>query len=138
MVYRWVQQQSDASAATPGHTQDQETRALKSLAPRHLAWLFLRTPAALEKEEQETLSLLLEAEPIKMAYSLAQRLVTLMKERNAQALDTLLLDCQHSGISDLVTFAQGLEKEGSAFHAALTLLIQQWAGRGKDQQAQIY
>ena len=45
----------------------------------------------------------------------------LIKERNAQALDTWLLDCQHSDISDLVTFAQGLEKEGSAFHAALTL-----------------
>jgi transposase len=45
----------------------------------------------------------------------------MIKERNAQALDIWLLDCQHSGISDLVTFAQGLEKEGSAFHAALTL-----------------
>ncbi len=31
------------------------------------------------------------------------------------------LNCQQSGISDLVTFAQGLEKEGSALHAAFTL-----------------
>lgn len=121
MVYRWVQLQSDGSAATPVHKQDQEPRPVKSLAPRHLAWLFLCTPTCLEKEEQETLSLLLKAEPIKMAYTLAQRLVTMIKERNAQALDTWLLDCQHSGISDLVTFAQGLEKEGSAFHAGLTL-----------------
>jgi hypothetical protein len=32
------------------------------------------------------------------------------------------LVCRVSGISDLVTFAQGLEKEGSALHAALTLI----------------
>jgi transposase len=47
--------------------------------------------------------------------------VTLLKERNAQPLETWLWDCQMSGISDLVTFAQGLEKEGSALHAAFTL-----------------
>ncbi len=43
--------------------------------------------------------------------------------RNNQARwrGAMLWDCQMSGISDLVTFAQGLEKEGSAFHAALTL-----------------
>jgi hypothetical protein len=37
--------------------------------------------------------------------TLAQRFVTMLKERNAQALDTWLLDCYDSGISDLVTFA---------------------------------
>jgi transposase len=45
----------------------------------------------------------------------------LVKERNAQPLDTWLRDCQMSGINNLVTFAQGLEKEGRALHAALTL-----------------
>ena len=121
MVYRWVQLQSDEPASPPAHAHTQEARPLKSVAPRHLAWLFLRTPGCLKKEEQETLSLILKAEPLKTAYTLAQRLVTLIEERNAQALDIWLLDCQHSGISDLVTFAQGLEKEGSAFSAALTL-----------------
>ena len=42
-------------------------------------------------------------------------------ERTIASVDTWLLDCQNSGISDLVTFAQGLEKEGSVFQAALTL-----------------
>jgi transposase len=121
MVYRWVQLQNYASAAPPAHGHNQEALPVKSMAPRHLAWLFLCTPGHLGKEEKETLSLLLKAEPIKTAYTLAQRLVTMLTERNAQALDTWFLDCQHSGISDLVTFAQGLEKEGSAFHAALIL-----------------
>jgi transposase len=56
-----------------------------------------------------------------MVYGLAQQFIEMFKERNATPLDTWLCDCQLSGISDLVTFAQGLEKEGSALHAALTL-----------------
>jgi transposase len=61
------------------------------------------------------------SDAIEIAYGLAQQFVTLLKERNAQPLSTWLRDCQMSGISDLVTFAQGLEKEGSALHAAFTL-----------------
>ena len=105
MVYRWVQLQSGAHASPPAHMHNQETIPVKSMAPRHLAWVFLCPPERLETEAQENLSLLLKAESIKRAYTLAQRLVTMIKERNAQALDTWLLDCHSSGISDLVTFA---------------------------------
>jgi len=121
MVYRWVQLQSDGPASTPASARNQETIAVKSMAPRPLSWLFLCAPERLDKQEQETLSRALEAEPINMAYTLAQQLVMMIKEHNAQSVDTWLLDCQNSGISDLVTFAQGVEKEGSAFQAALTL-----------------
>ncbi len=104
---------------------------LKSMAPRSLAWLFLSSPERLDKKEKETLSLILKAEPIKIAYTLAQQLVTMIKERDAQSLDVWLLGCQKSGISDLVTFAQGLEKEGSALHAALTLSYSNGPVEGK-------
>jgi len=130
MVYRWVQLQSDEHASVPAHTHTQEAKTVKSMAPRHLACLFLYTPGRLKKKEQEILSPLLEAEPVKKAYTLTQRFVTMLKERNAQALDTWLIDCYDSGISDLVTFAQGLEKEGSPFHAALTLSYSNWPVEG--------
>lgn len=84
-------------------------------------WLFLRDPEQLEKQEKQTLSLIRRVRPVEVAYGLAQQFVALFKERNAQPLDAWLGDCQRSGISDLVTFAQGLEKEGSALHAAFTL-----------------
>jgi len=115
MVYRWVQLQSDEPASPPAHAHTQEAIPVKSMAPRQLAWLFLCTPGSLETEEKERLSLLLKAEPLKTAYTLAHHVGTIIKERTAQAPDTWLLDCQHSGISHLVTFAQGSEKEGSAF-----------------------
>ena len=86
-----------------------------------MAWLFLRNPEQLEKQEKQTLSFIRKVQHIEVAYGLAQQFVTLLKERNAQPLGTWLWDCQKSGISDLVTFAQRLEKEGSALHAAFTL-----------------
>jgi len=121
MVYRWVQLQSDEPASTPAPAHIPETIPIKSMAPRPLSWLFLCAPERLEKQEQETLSRILKAEPINMTSTLAQQLVTMSKERDAARLGTWLLDCQNSGISDLVTFAQALQKEGSAFQAALTL-----------------
>jgi transposase len=121
MVYRWVQLQRDEPALAPAQTQNQAKRTTQSMAPRHLAWLFLRDPEHLEKQEEQALSFLRKTPNVEMAYGLAQQLVKMVKERNAQALETWLWDCQMSGISDLVTFAQGLGKEGSAFHAALSL-----------------
>jgi len=121
MVYRWVQLQRDGKTEALARPQHLATPPAQKMAPRHLAWLFLRDPEQLEQQEKQTLSLVRKAEKIELVYGLAQQFVTLLKERNAQPLSTWLWDCQTSGISDLVTFAQGLEKEGSALHAAFTL-----------------
>src|SRR5579883_2738263 len=118
MVYRWVQLQGDGKtepiAAFP-------TPPAPRLAPRPLAWLFLRDPEHLERQDKLTLSRIRQTQQFDVAYGLAQRFVAMFKERNVKLLETWLRDCQKSGISDLVTFAQGLEKEGSALDAALTL-----------------
>lgn len=118
MVSRWIQLQREKSVSAPAHIQN---KTLQSMAPRHLAWLFLRDPERLEKQEMQTLSFIRKSQQVEIAYGLAQQFVTLLTERNAQPLDAWLWDCQQSGISDLITFAQGLEKEDSALHAAFTL-----------------
>jgi len=102
MVYRWVQLQGDGKTETLAPLQ--APTALK-LAPRPLAWLFLRDPEHLKKQEKQTLSRIRQTQQIDVAYELAQQFVTLLKARNAQPLETWLGDCQMSGISDLVTFA---------------------------------
>jgi transposase len=121
MVYRWIQMQREKPTSVSAHRQQQANEIPQSMAPRHLAWLFLRDPEQLDPQEKQTLSFLRKAQPVEVVYGLAQHFVTLLKERNAQPLSTWLWDCQTSGISDLVTFAQGLEKEGSALYAAFTL-----------------
>src|SRR6266516_1857747 len=105
MVYRWVQLQGDGKTEAFAQPQRQATSLPKKMAPRHLAWLFPRTPSQLEKREKQTLSLIRKVEKIEIAYGLTQQFVKLLKERNAQPLEIWLWDCQKSGISDLVTFA---------------------------------
>ena len=121
MVYRWIQMQREKPTSASAQRQNQANQTPQSMAPRHLAWLFLRDPEQLEPQEKQTLSLIRQSPQIEMAYGFVQQFVTLLKERNAQPLSIWLWDCQQSGISDLVTFAQGLEKEGSALDAAFTL-----------------
>jgi transposase len=57
MVYRWVQLQNDAVAGSADQLQPQTPATAKRMAPRHLAWLLLRDPEHLEKQEQQQLAL---------------------------------------------------------------------------------
>jgi transposase len=134
MVYRWVQLQNDAVVGSADQPQPQTSTTANRMAPRHLAWLLLRDPEHLEKQEQQQLAFLRQEKNVDLVYGLVQQFVAMVKERNATLLDTWLWDCQMSGISDLVTFAQGLEKEGSALHAALTLPYSNGPVEGKINQ----
>jgi transposase len=120
MVYRWVQLQADAGS--PGAHQKPPTKPTpKGMTPRQLAWLLLRDPEHIEKHEQLTLSLIRKVPSVDRAYALVQQFVTMFNTHNAQALDRWLEDCQMSEITELVTFAQGLQQEASALRAAFTL-----------------
>ena len=121
LVYRWVQLQREVDAQALNQSQHQNGTTAKGMAPRHLSWSFLRDPSRLEKQEREMLSLLRQENTVNLVYELAQQFVSMVKERKAELLSTWLRDSQISGIIELVNFAQGLEKEGSALHAALTL-----------------
>ena len=117
----WVQLQREVEEEALTQSQSQKGETAKRLAPRHLSWLFLRNPEHLEKQDKQILSHIRQTQQADVVYGLAQQFVTMVKERNAKTLETWLRDCQKSGIGDLATFAQGLEKERSAFYAALTL-----------------
>jgi transposase len=121
LVYRWVQLQREVDTRALAQRQSQNGAAAKGMAPRHLSWSFVRDPSRVEKQEQETLSRICQEKNVDLVYGLAQRFVSMVKERKAELLSTWLRDCQVSGITELVNFAQGLENEGSALHAALTL-----------------
>jgi hypothetical protein len=131
LVYRWVQLQREGDAQALNQSQSQKEATAKSMAPRHLSWSFLRDPSRLEKQEREMLSLLRQEHDVDLAYRLVQQFVSIVKERRAERLSTWLQDCQTSGSTALVNFAQGLEKEGSALHAALTLPYRNGPVEGK-------
>ena len=90
-------------------------------APRHLVWLFIRNASELNEQEQRTLAFMREMATIEDLYSLVQSYFKLMRERDAEALDPWIEKCLICGIPDLVTFAQGLQRDYEAIKAALTL-----------------
>lgn len=104
MVYRWVQLQNDTQTEMVASL---PTSPVPILAPRPLAWLFLRDPEHLEKRDKQILSHIRQTQQANIVYGLAQQFVTMVKERNAKPLEAWLRDCHKSGISDLLTFAQG-------------------------------
>ncbi len=88
-------------------------------APRHLVWLLLAPVTA--RTDQALLQRLCQDCEVAVAYRLAQQLLAMVRDRTATALDRWLETCATSGISDLVTFAAGLQREYAAVRAALEL-----------------
>jgi transposase len=130
-VYRWVPLQREGEAQALTQSQPQTGTPAKAMAPRHLSWAFLREPSRLDRQERERLCLLPQERTVDLISGLAQQVVGMIHERKAEQLSTWLGDCQISGISELGNFAQGLEKEGSALHAAFTLRYSKGPVEGK-------
>jgi transposase len=107
-----------ALSATPGEPAGMLVEPLGS--PRHLTWLLLRDPKSLNQQEQLTLAFIREVQDIDITYELAQTFFTIVRERQADQLDTWLETCLNSGIPDLQTKASGLKREYSALRGALT------------------
>jgi transposase len=89
-------------------------------SPRHLTWLLLRDQAGLNEPEQRMLAFIRQERTIEVAYDLVQRFGTMVRSRQQDQLDPWLEDALGSGIPDLHTFAEGLQREYSALKAALT------------------
>lgn len=90
-------------------------------SPRRLVWLLLRDPSSLNQREQHRLAFLCQEKDIHVAYALSQQFVTMVRSRQASQFDTWLTSCLDSGLPDLRTFAEGLQKEYAPIKAALTL-----------------
>jgi transposase len=88
-------------------------------SPRHLSWLLLRDRASLTSQEQQMLAFIRQEPAIEIVYDLAQRFGTMVRSRQSELLDPWLQAALGSGIPDLRTFAEGLQREYSALKAAL-------------------
>ena len=88
-------------------------------SPRHLTWLLLRDRASLNAQEQRMLAFIRQERTIEVAHDLAQQCITMVRSRQQDQLDPWLQACLSSGIPDLHTFAEGLQREYSALKAAL-------------------
>jgi transposase len=93
-----------------------------SLAPRQLAWLLQKHEDKLSEDETQLLKELIDVAPtLKTARALAHDFHELFIKKKAARVDAWLTRAKPSSITALQTFATGLQRELSAFKAALTL-----------------
>jgi transposase len=89
-------------------------------SPRHLTWLLLRKPEQLTAKEQQVLTFICQEPDIQTTYTLAQRFFRMVRERQADQLDSWLEESLSCGLPDFRTFAEGLKREYAAMANALT------------------
>jgi len=123
LVALWVRARRTAPAPTTPHrhrpadgtTPVAPSRGRRRPSARRLAWLLVREPEQLRPAEQQRLARLQAACPDATgAYPLSQQFVRMLRQSNAEPLDTCLATAAASGVPDLQTFATGLREESGA------------------------
>jgi transposase len=133
MVATWAQHQREAPApstpkkylAGPAAPPDQGPCPARSARPRlpssrRVSWFLLRDPASLRQGEQATLAALHAAAPELAAIQpLAQQFQRLVKERDVAAFRSWRESALGSGLPELCSFVEGLDRDRTAVEAAL-------------------
>jgi transposase len=84
-------------------------------------WLFVRDPQKLGEIEREDLTAFCQASaPLNKASDLLQDFFSMVHQREGQRLDAWLAGVAESGLSEIQSFAAGVEKDKDAVKAGLT------------------
>jgi hypothetical protein len=90
-------------------------------SPRQAMWLLVREEKDLSHEDVAYRTALCGHDPlIGQAAALGQRFLTMVRERQVEALDPWLADAEASGIKELRNFAQSLRRDYDSVNAART------------------
>ena len=114
---------------TPARSRKDRAQAL---SPRALRWLLSRKREDLNQEEQTKLDQLLSLSPqVETLYALLQAFLKIVREREHQDLRSWMVQAERSGIPELRSFVNGVERDYDAVHAALRLSWSQGITEGK-------
>lgn len=89
---------------------------------RDLSWLVLRRGTTLDATEQSQLEQLEASHAaVQTGIQLTQEFATMLRERQGEQLDAWLARAETSGLTPLISFANGIRKDYDAVEAGLTL-----------------
>ncbi len=92
--------------------------------PNAAVWLFVRDPKDLDKMEQEALAAFCQASTqLRLAYDFVQDFFSMVHKRQGHRLDAWLERVASSDLSELQSFANGVERDKAAVQAGLTWWI---------------
>jgi transposase len=86
--------------------------------------LFMQRPETLEQSKRDDLMAFRRAAPaLETTYQLVQDFLTMMRQREGERLDDWLAQVRESQLPELISFANGVERDKEAVQAGLTLAI---------------
>jgi transposase len=93
----------------------------RRLSSRGAAFLMILPPSKLTQVQQQQVAQMNLNEDLRAVYQLSQEFVTLLKERQAQALDGWLKRAKACHVTELGSFVNGIRRDYAAVHAAFCL-----------------
>jgi len=118
-VYRHLETLKQASVQTSLHPD-----RLHTFTASTAVWLFVRDKKSLDEIEQEDLATFCQASPtLKRTYDLVQDFMQMVRKREGYRLDAWLERIAASDLTELQSFAAGVEKDKAAVKAGLTWSI---------------
>lgn len=125
-VALWAARQRKRAATTTMHTNQSMPEPHPAIprkmlpSPSQLAWLLIRTSAALDPDEQELVTYLQQHPLIGQAQVLAQTFTAIVRERALDRFDRWLETCMASPIPEVQIFAKNLAHDGASSRAAIS------------------
>ena len=87
------------------------------------SWLLVKDREQMDEKERAALAQIKAADSqIAIAAALAERFVSMVKQREGRNLKQWLLDVTHSGIQALMSFANGIRSDLQAVRNALSMI----------------
>ena len=119
IVYRYLETLKQAEVKASANPQ-----RIQKYSPNAALWLFLRDPESLDEVDREDLAAFCQASSaLKKAYDLVQDFLSMVHKREGHQLDTWLEQVESSDLSELQSFATGVQRDKAAMQAALTWWI---------------
>jgi len=110
-----------AGMTHPPKQVQREAGSVLLVSPRELRWLLAKQEEKLTPEEKGDLTRLLESsQEIKMVHQLLQDFIQMLRERRPEHLNAWMKQARESGIKELKSFVNGIERDYEAVRAGLT------------------
>jgi transposase len=96
----------------------------RRLSSRAASFLMILPPSKLTKVQQQQVAQITLNEELRTVYLVSQEFVTLLKERQAEALDSWLTQAKACHVTELTSFVNGIRRDYAAVRAACS---SQWS-----------
>jgi transposase len=131
LVSRWAAQERKLLPAKSRFSRQQPETIKPTLtkqsssvpwSPPRAAWILVKDRTQLDDREKAVLTCMMDTDPqVALAADLTDRFVNMVKQKEADKLESWLMDAVASGIRSFISFANGIRQDFTAVYNALSM-----------------